>query len=348
MHDRYLFRWKNWTAAFLVGATCLLWTSAVSADVIRLRGGQTISGEVLKELEGALFIDLGIDVVRIPKDDILSREEGNKDQPAPASHITAKNLYSTATLPGGTIKSLAEEMGDGVVLVQTPSGLGSGFLIDKAGHAVTNYHVIEKETQVAVVIYQRQADGSLRRERIRDVKIVALNPFFDLALLQIPETEGVEFKPVYLSAKADYQEGDVVFAIGNQLGLERSVSQGIVSTRNRNFEGLVYIQTTAQINPGNSGGPLFNARGEVIGVTNMKLAFGEGLGFAIPVTYLRNFLDEYTAFAFDRTNPNTGYLYLEAPRRWSAEAIPRSTGDSQEQQNPQAASKPGSPAKPGS
>lgn len=346
MNFSHLFQRKQWTLALLAGLTFLASTSIASADVIRLRGGQTISGEVLKELEGALFIDLGIDVVRIPKDDILSREEGSKDQPAPASHINAKNLYSTATLPGGTIKALAEEMGDGVVLVQTPSGLGSGFLIDKAGHAVTNYHVIEKETQVAVVIYQRQADGTLRRERIRNVKIVALNPFFDLALLQIPETQGVEFKPVYLSAKADYQEGDAVFAIGNPLGLERSVSQGIVSTRNRNFEGLVYIQTTAQINPGNSGGPLFNARGEVIGVTNMKLAFGEGLGFAIPATYLRNFLDEYTAFAFDRTNPNTGYHYLEAPRRRTTKAIPRSTGDSEEKQNSPAAAKGSSPAKP--
>ena len=149
-------------------------------------------------------------------------------------------------------------------------------------------------------MYEKQPGGSFRRQRVKDVKIIALNPFFDLALLQIPKVEGVEFQPVYLSEDADYREGDMVFAIGNPLGLERSVSQGIVSTRNRNFEGLVYIQTTAQINPGNSGGPLFNARGEVIGVTNMKLTFGEGLGFAIPATYLKNFLDDYQAFAFDK------------------------------------------------
>ena len=70
---------------------------------------------------------------------------------------------------------------------------------------------------------------------------------------------------------------------------------------------------------------MFNARGEVIGVTNMKLTFGEGLGFAIPATYLKNFLDDYQAFAFDKSNPNTGYRYLEPPRRLDPESIPRSS-----------------------
>ena len=307
-----------------ITAVLIAWMALPAAgDVIRLKSGQTMQGEVLKEVEGALYIDLGIDVVRVPREDILSREKGDSPGPVAVGNVHKQNLYSTATLPGGSIKSLAARLGEGVVLVQTPSGLVSGFIIDDDGHCVTNYHVIEKETQVAVILYQKQEDGSFRRERIKDVKIVSLNPFFDLALLRIPRQGEVDFKPVYLSKEADYREGDVVFAIGNPLGLERSVSQGIVSTRNRTFEGLVYIQTTAQINPGNSGGPLFNARGEVIGVTNMKLAFGEGLGFAIPVTYLRNFLDEYQAFAFDRNNPNSGYRYLDAPRRQDSAPVPR-------------------------
>lgn len=307
----------------LVVLFCFACSGVASADVIRLKSGQTMQGEVLKEIEGTIYIDLGVDVVRIPRDEILSREKKDALAPVPAGNVKKQNLYSTATLTGGSIKSLAEKLGEGVVLVQTPGGLGSGFIIDREGHAVTNYHVVEKETQIAVILYQKQADGSFRRIRVKDVKIVALNPFFDLALLQIPKKEEIDFTPVFLSEDADYREGDSVFAIGNPLGLERSVSQGIVSTRNRNFEGLVYIQTTAQINPGNSGGPLFNARGEVIGVTNMKLAFGEGLGFAIPVTYLKNFLDEYTAFAFDQNNPNTGYRYLDAPQRRNPESIPR-------------------------
>ena len=93
------------------------------------------------------------------------------------------------------------------------------------------------------------------------------------------------------------------------------MSQGIVSTRNRNFEGLVYLQTDTAINPGNSGGPLFNMRGEVIGVTNMKLTLGENLGFAIPINYVKDFLKHREAFAYDKDNPNTGHRYLDPPRR---------------------------------
>src|SRR5262249_26573401 len=81
----------------------------------------------------------------------------------------------------------------------------------------------------------------------------------------------------------------------------------------RNFEGVTYIQTTTQINPGNSGGPLFNDRGEVIGVANMKIPLGEGLGFAIPARYLRDFLRNRDTFAYDKDNPNSRYSYTEAP-----------------------------------
>ncbi|MCA9249717.1 MAG: trypsin-like peptidase domain-containing protein, partial [Phycisphaerales bacterium] len=79
--------------------------------------------------------------------------------------------------------------------------------------------------------------------------------------------------------------------------------------------GLTYVQTTTQINPGNSGGPLFNERGEVIGVTNMGYLFAEGLNFAIPITYVIDFLKNRDAYAYDQDNPNSGYQYLEAPPR---------------------------------
>ena len=81
------------------------------------------------------------------------------------------------------------------------------------------------------------------------------------------------------------------------------------------MEGELYLQTTAQINPGNSGGPLFNLAGEVVGVTNMKITFGEGLGFAIPVELVKNFLDHRDAFAYSTDNPNNPYRYLEPPSR---------------------------------
>jgi serine protease Do len=297
----------------------------LSADVIELKTGQKIEGEVLKDSAGELIIDLGVDVVKIPVSQVKSRQAS-----APAGSETkgtktdSSDIYTTAELPVRTIKELSQKFGEGVVLVQTPSGLGSGFIIDERGYCVTNYHVVERETRIAVTIYHRNPNGEFVRRRIDEVKIVALNPFFDLALLQVPVQKDLQFQHVFLARQSDQREGDEVFAIGNPLGLERSVSQGIISTRNRNFQGLTFIQTTAEINPGNSGGPLFNLRGEVVGVTNMKLLHGEGLGFAIPVAYVKHFLENREAFAFDKNNPNTGHRYLEAPRRKTFSAVPAS------------------------
>jgi serine protease Do len=300
---------------YILAMFCLLLpVSQARADVIELDTGQVIEAEVLKEQADAIYVDLGVDVIRIPLARIKSRRKSSEKAVKP-NQVEKNSVYSTARLPVRSVKELSQEYGAAVVLIQTPRGLGSGFLINERGDCVTNYHVVERETRIAVTLFQRSPSGEFSRRRISDVKIVALNPFFDLALLRIPPQQDLKFRPLFLARKNDHREGDKVFAIGNPLGLERSVSQGIVGSRNRNFQGLVYIQTTAQINPGNSGGPLFNTRGEVVGVTNMKLAFGEGLGFAIPVAYLKHFLDNLDAFAYDKNNPNTGYHYLEAPRR---------------------------------
>jgi len=303
---------------------CLLLLAAAApayADVLEMKTGQKIEAPVLKEGPDALYVDLGFDVVRVPTAMISKRNHKTDSGPPPGASET--DCFLTARLPVRTVKELAATYGEGVVLVQTPAGLGSGFIINSRGYCVTNYHVIERETRVAVTMFHRGGGGEFTRRRIDDVKIIALNPFLDLALLEIPAQADLKFCPVYLSHDDDEKEGDEVFAIGNPLGLERSVSRGIVSTRNRNFQGLVYIQTTAQINPGNSGGPLFNSRGEVIGVTNMKLMFGEGIGFAIPVSYLKHFLANRESFAFDKNNPNTGYRYLDPPRRRNLSTPPK-------------------------
>ncbi|MEP3479773.1 MAG: trypsin-like peptidase domain-containing protein [Fuerstiella sp.] len=291
---------------------------SASADKIILKSGQEIVGEVLKELEDAVYVDAGVDVIRIPLNRIAQRIEDNP-KPEVASEVSGSGagMLQFADMPIRSVKDLVSKFAEGVVLIQTPDGLGSGFVVTKDGHCVTNYHVVEGQTRVAVTIFHRTKNGEFERKSIRNVKILSLNPHFDLALLQIPKQEGLDFKPVNIAADDSQREGDSVFAIGSPLGLERSVSEGIVSTKNRNMEGIVYIQTTAQINPGNSGGPLFNNRGQVVGVINMKLTFGEGLGFAIPVAYLRHFIHNRDAFAFDRTNPNTGYRYLEPPQRTS-------------------------------
>ncbi len=306
----------------LAMAVTLLFSSSLHADVILLRSGQRLEGDVLKVQPDRIYLDVGVDIIRIPVDQIEERQES---QPVTATPDESESLFLTGDLPVRTVKELVREFGEGVVLIQTPDGLGSGFIINNRGYCVTNYHVVETQTRVAVTIFHRGEAGEFERRQIRDVRILALNPWFDLALLEIPAQDDLEFQPVTLADENVQREGDAVFAIGSPLGLERSVSEGIISTRNRNMNGIVYIQTTTQINPGNSGGPLFNDRGQVTGVINMKLQFGEGLGFAIPVAYLRHFLHNREAFAYDRTNPNTGYHYLQPPARQN----PRPPGSSE-------------------
>jgi serine protease Do len=165
-----------------------------------------------------------------------------------------------------------------------------------------------------VEVYQ-QKDGQLEPKTYKDVRIVAINKFEDMALLKIEDKDAPKFTRVILGNSDDLQVGEQVFAIGSPLGLERTVTQGILSTKTREMQGELYLQTTAQINPGNSGGPLFNMRGEVVGITNMKITFGEGLGFAIPIEMVKYFLDHRDAYAYSNDNPSNPYRYLAPPVR---------------------------------
>jgi serine protease Do len=300
-------------------------------EVIELKEGHQVTGEVVAEKPQALFIDIGFDVLRVPRDQIVRR---GKVGEAAASTAAASGpadsdptgFFATGSLKPTPVKELVQTYGEAVISIETPSGKGSGFVLNEDGYAVTNNHVIEGETRIAAILYQNVPNG-LARRRIENVEIVALNPFVDLALLKLPPQKDLKLGHVVLGSLEDLHAGDGVFAVGNPLGLERSVSQGIISTKNRNFEGLIFLQTDAAINPGNSGGPLFNLKGEVIGVTNMKATQGDNLGFAIPINYVKDFLRNRDAFAYDKDNPNTGYRYLDPPRRLRA-GVPPGMGPS--------------------
>jgi serine protease Do len=192
--------------------------------------------------------------------------------------------------------------------------LGTGFIINEQGYLVTNYHVIEREKNLKVTMFIKK-NKTVETIVYKKIKIIAYNPFMDLALLKINDIPDKKFKYVNLGNINENKVGDTVFAIGTPLGLERSVTQGIISSSSRNYNGILYIQTTAPINPGNSGGPLFNLKGEVIGVTNMGYVFSDGLGFAIPVDYLKHFLRNRESFYYNEYNYNTGFRYLEPPRK---------------------------------
>lgn len=289
---------------------------SIYAEQILLKNGFRIEADVLQERADKVFVDLGFTVLNIPRDEIAEitkKSEEAADSPA-ASSARHGVYYENASLEQFGVKENVDRCGGAVVQVRSGTGLGSGFIINKMGYVITNNHVVSGEQQLRVIVYKQTPQG-LQREEFEKIRILATNPMFDLALLQIDDPAVANFPFVPIGDSNQLPQGQSVFAIGSPLGLERTVSQGIVSVRNREMDGRVYIQTTVQINPGNSGGPLFNLRGEVIGVNNMKasLAGIEGLAFAIPSNVLKFFLQNRDAYAFDPRNPNAGFRYLSPP-----------------------------------
>lgn len=305
-------------------------------DVVELKDDASIKGRVIAEKTEHVAVDVGYTILMVPRSAITkittpndepadgqspagkgngSDEKGENTTP-PASAQLADSLYQN---PGSlrkesTVRELVSVLGEAVVQVRTPGGLGSGFFINEEGYLITNFHVIENETQISIEVYHNK-DGLLDRRTYKQVRIVAMNKFADLALLKVEDKDAPKFAWVLLGDSDALGVGDRVFAIGSPLGLERTVTEGILSTKTRQLAGELYMQTTTQINPGNSGGPLFNLKGEVVGVTNMKIQFGEGLGFAIPVDSVKFFLNHRDAFAYDNDNPSNPFRYLEPPRK---------------------------------
>jgi serine protease Do len=291
----------------------------LQADRLVLKQGQTLTGDILAEKQNQLVFDIGLEVLVIPKEKVLEYEYTNSylldGEPNKSKGVSAgDSLYTVTDRPRTTIEKCVEMVSQAVVKVSTPAGLGSGFFINDSGYLITNYHVIDKETKIEVTVFIKANDG-FEKKKLKKVKIEAINPFVDLALLKVEDTEGLQITYVSLGDIKKIKVGEQVFAVGNPLDLERTVTNGVISSINRSFEGLVYLQTNADINPGNSGGPLFNLAGEVVGVTSMGYIFMGGLGFAIPVDYVKQFIDNRQAFAFDKDNPNTGYRYLQPDKR---------------------------------
>jgi len=300
---------------FAAGAALALGSLPTYAvSTVKLKSGAGVQGDILTERADRVIVDLGFTVLTIPKDEI---EEIQAEKTSTAVAVEDMgDLYRVATSqPSLTVNENVNRVSEAVVQVRTPVGLGSGFIIHPSGYLVTNTHVVAGEYTISVTQFRR-GTAELEKVTFNKVRIVALDSRLDLALLKIDDAANTVFPTVPLGDSNGITEGQTVFAIGSPLGLDRTVSQGIVSSRNRPLDGQLYIQTTTQINPGNSGGPLFNLRGEVVGVSNMKamIAGVEGLNFAIPVAVLKNFLRNRDAYAFDPRNPNSGFRYLEPPR----------------------------------
>jgi S1-C subfamily serine protease len=185
-------------------------------------------------------------------------------------------------------------------------GQGSGFILDKAGHVLTNFHVIADANRIEVMTSDKHHYKAT---------IVGSDKVHDLALLQISATN---LQPVTLSDSTDLVVGQKVYAIGNPFGLSGTMTRGIISSIRsiRGPEGAPIedaIQTDAAINPGNSGGPLLNSRGEVIGINTLIASNGaeqsSGIGFAIPVNTAKAVLGDLTKYGRVR-RPSLGIVSL--------------------------------------
>ncbi|WP_238152820.1 S1C family serine protease [Kribbella speibonae] len=219
---------------------------------------------------------------------------GSRD-PAP---IDLPQAAAPPAAAQGSITAAAASVLPGVVSVRAGRATGSGFAIDQQGHVVTNAHVVEGASDVSLV---------LSNGRTVDARVIGADEDNDLAVLQVSTADAAGLRALTLGRSAQLRVGDPVLAVGSPLGLEGTVTAGIVSAVDRqarfgdNNTRQSAIQTDAAINPGNSGGPLVNTAGQVVGVNTAIATLGTtragniGIGFAIPVdrmtTIVKSLLD---------------------------------------------------------
>lgn len=184
-------------------------------------------------------------------------------------------------------------------------GVGSGVVVDPSGLAVTNHHVVQGADRVWATLH----DG-----RKVAARLLGTDPAHDLALIEL---DGTGFVPAELGDSSALVAGQLVVAIGSPLGLEATVTAGVVSALDRTLQtpqGIMdrLIQTDASINPGNSGGPLVDASGRVVGINTAVIAGAQGIGFAVPSAAVKELLAR-----FGRTGEAaTAFLGIQAVGQW--------------------------------
>ena len=217
-----------------------------------------------------------VEITEAASGEILDNEEQNNIS------VYRKNIDSVVNI---TSRAVTFDFFYGLV---PQEGQGSGFIIDKEGHVLTNYHVIADARQVEVTLHNRKKYRAT---------VIGTDRSHDLAVIQI---KGSEFTPMVLGDSRNLQVGQKVYAIGNPFGLAGTMTRGIISSIRpvQEPDGMQIdeaIQTDAAINPGNSGGPLLNWHGEVIGINTMiasSVGQSAGIGFAIPVNTAKAVLND--------------------------------------------------------
>jgi len=206
-------------------------------------------------------------------------------------------------------------------IMEVPQGSGSGFVWNKQGHIVTNFHVIYGASSIKVTLADRSEYSA---------KLVGADPDRDLAVLQIQASETV-LEPLVIGTSHDLRVGQKVLAIGNPFGLDHTLTTGVVSAlgrtiksmSNRTIEGV--IQTDAAINPGNSGGPLLDSAGRLIGVNTQIVSPSgayAGIGFAVPVDTVNRIIPELIKHGkLIRPGLGVSLIHDSIARRWGVKGL---------------------------
>ena len=239
--------------------------------------GSAVIGGLVVAIAGLAAIEAGW----------IADEEGS----APAAAQPLSRPAEDGADEGLTVNEIYDRAAGGIAYIRAGQGSGSGFVIDGDGHVLTNSHVVEGARSIDVEVGD---DGATR-----SAEVVGTDPSSDVALLEVSDSEGL--KPLEMGDASEVEVGDPVVAIGNPFGLDRTVTTGIVSAKQRQIQApngfsiSDVIQTDAAVNPGNSGGPLLDGAGRVIGI-NSQIASStggnDGVAFAVPIATAQDVVDQ--------------------------------------------------------
>ena len=257
-------------------------------------------GAIIGGLMVAQFTSSSVEkhVREILKDYVPPGDAGRAVPPLSGEIIPEANVTRVAKVVGPAVVKIST-LRERIVysffferMVQREQGLGSGVVIDAAGHILTNYHVVEKAKTIGVVF----PDG-----RQFEARVVGGDYYTDIAVLKV---DGNDLPVASLGDSSATVVGELAVAIGNPYGFDHTVTAGVISALGRSLpldesRGIYLenlIQTDAPINPGNSGGALVNSRGEVIGINTAIIQQAQGIGFAIPINTARRVANEIIAY----------------------------------------------------
>ncbi len=216
------------------------------------------------------------------------------------SNTVTKSVVQVLTMGFGLTNTTNKD-DDDTAYLEAQRSIGAGVVLSPDGYIVTNAHVIEGARQIHIRLQgldQQKAGEHMVRRGAMEAKLVGVDRLTDLAVLKI---DASNLPALTLADSNDLKQGQVVFAFGSPMGLENSVSMGVVSATARQIDPAkpdIYIQTDAPINPGNSGGPLVDVDGHVVGINTFILSESggnEGLGFAIPSDVVKSVYDQIRA-----------------------------------------------------